>query len=165
MQEFLQAAFPWIILAFLLLGQAGTFIPLLPGLWIQWAAALVYGLVVGFDLTGGILFGIITLLVIIGGIIDNVAMGASAKTSGASWLSIGAALIGGVVGSLVFPPLGGLILAMGGIFLVEYLRIRDLRKAWDSTRGLAVGCGWGAILRFGFGLLVILTWLLWAFVF
>ncbi|GIV63493.1 MAG: DUF456 domain-containing protein [Chloroflexota bacterium] len=165
MQEFLQTAFPWIILAFLLLGQAGTLIPLLPGLWIQWAAALVYGLITGFDLTAGVLFGVITLLVIIGGIIDNVAMGASAKTSGASWLSIGAALIGGVIGSLIFPPLGGLILAMGGIFLVEYLRIRDLRKAWDSTRGLAVGCGWGAVLRFGFGLLVILVWLLWAFVF
>lgn len=165
MQETLQAAFPWIVLAFLLLGQAGTLIPLLPGLWIQWAAALVFGLVRGFDLTGGILFGIITILVIIGGIIDNVAMGASAKTSGASWLSIAAALVGGVLGSLIFPPLGGLILAMGGIFLVEYLRIRDLRKAWDSTRGLAIGCGWGAILRFGFGLLVIVVWLLWAFVF
>ncbi|MFZ6018615.1 MAG: DUF456 domain-containing protein [Chloroflexota bacterium] len=165
MQETLQAAFPWIVLAFLLLGQAGTLIPLLPGLWIQWAAALVFGLVRGFDLTGGILFGIITILVIIGGIIDNVAMGASAKTSGASWLSIGAALVGGVLGSLIFPPLGGLILAMAGIFLVEYLRIRDLRKAWDSTRGLAVGCGWGAVLRFGFGLLVIVVWLLWAFVF
>ena len=165
MQETLQAAFPWIVLAFLLLGQAGTLIPLLPGLWIQWAAALVIGLVRGFDLTGGILFAIITILVIIGGIIDNVAMGASAKTSGASWFSIGAALIGGVLGSLIFPPLGGLILAMAGIFLVEYLRIRDLRKAWDSTRGLAVGCGWGAILRFGFGLLVIVVWLLWAFVF
>ncbi len=165
MQEALQAAFPWIILAFLLLGQVGTIIPLLPGLWIQWAAALVYGLVSGFDLSGGILFGIITVLVIVGGIIDNVAMGASAKTTGASWLSIGAALIGGVVGSLIFPPLGGLLLAMGGIFLVEYLRIRDLRKAWDSTRGLAVGCGWGAVLRFGFGLMVIVVWLLWAFVF
>ncbi len=163
MQEFLQTAFPWIILAFLLLGQAGTLIPLLPGLWIQWAAALVYGLITGFDLSGGVLFGVITILAIVGGIIDNVAMGASAKTSGASWLSIGAALIGGVIGSLIFPPLGGLILAMGGIFLVEYLRIRDLRKAWDSTRGLAVGCGWGAVLRFG--LLVILVWLLWAFVF
>lgn len=165
MQETLQAAFPWIVLAFLLLGQAGTLIPLLPGLWIQWAAALVFGLVRGFDLNGGILFGIITILVIIGGIIDNVAMGASAKTSGASWLSIGAALVGGVLGSLIFPPLGGLILAMGGIFLVEYLRIRDLRKAWDSTRGLAIGCGWGVVLRFGFGLLVIVVWLLWAFVF
>jgi uncharacterized protein YqgC (DUF456 family) len=165
MQEALQAAFPWIILAFLLLGQVGTIVPLLPGLWIQWAAALVYGLVSGFDLSGGILFGIITVLVIVGGIIDNVAMGASAKTTGASWLSIGAALIGGVVGSLLFPPLGGLLLAMGGIFLVEYLRIRDLRKAWDSTRGLAVGCGWGAVLRFGFGLMVIVVWLLWAFVF
>lgn len=165
MQEALQAAFPWIILVFLLLGQVGTIIPLLPGLWIQWAAALVYGLVSGFDQSGGILFGIITVLVIVGGIIDNVAMGASAKTTGASWLSIGAALIGGVVGSLIFPPLGGLLLAMGGIFLVEYLRIRDLRKAWDSTRGLAVGCGWGAVLRFGFGLMVIVVWLLWAFVF
>ncbi len=165
MQEFLQVAFPWIILAVLLLGQAGTVVPLLPGLWIQWAAALVYGLVSGFDLTGGILFAVITILTILGNIVDNIAMGASAKTTGASWLSIGAALIGGVVGSLIFPPLGGLILAMGGIFLVEYIRIRDLRKAWDSTRGLAIGCGWGAILRFGFGLLVILVWALWAFVF
>ncbi len=165
MQEALQAAFPWIILAFILLGQVATLVPLLPGLWIQWAAALVYGLVNGFDLTGGLLFGIITVLVLIGGIIDNVAMGASAKTSGASWLSIGAALLGGVAGSLIFPPLGGLILAMGGIFIVEYLRIRDWRKAWESTRGLAVGCGWGAVLRFFFGLLVVVVWLLWAFVF
>lgn len=165
MQEALQAAFPWIILAFILLGQAATLVPLLPGLWIQWAAALVYGLVNGFDLTGGLLFGIITVLVLIGGIIDNVAMGASAKSSGASWLSIGAALLGGVAGSLIFPPLGGLILAMGGIFIVEYLRIRDWRKAWESTRGLAVGCGWGAVLRFIFGSLVVVVWLLWAFVF
>lgn len=165
MQETLLAAFPWIIAGVLLFGQLSLLIPILPGLWIQWAAALVYGLVTGFDLAGGILFGIITVLVIAGGFMDNIMMGASAKTSGASWLSIAAALVGGLAGSLLLPPLGGLVLAMAGIFLVEYLRIRDLRKAWDSTRSLAIGCGWGVVLRFFFGLFVIGVWVLWAFVF
>jgi len=28
-----------------------------------------------------------------------------------------------------------------------------------------LGCGWGVIARFGFGVLVLLVWLLWALVF
>ncbi len=159
------AAFPWIIAGVLLLGQISLLSPILPGLWIQWVAALVYGLVSGFDLAGGILFAIITVLVIAGGFMDNILMGASAKTSGASWLSVAAALVGGLVGSLILPPLGGLVLAMAGIFLVEYLRIRDLHKALDSTRSLAIGCGWGVVLRFVFGLFVIGVWVLWVFAF
>ncbi|MEN4011557.1 MAG: DUF456 domain-containing protein [Chloroflexota bacterium] len=165
MQDTLLAVFPWIIAGVLLFGQLTLLTPILPGLWIQWAAALVYGLVGGFDLAGGILFGIITVLVIAGGFMDNIMMGASAKTSGASWHSIAAALVGGLIGSVILPPLGGLVLAMAGIFLVEYLRIRDPRKAWDSTRSLAIGCGWGVVLRFIFGLFVIGVWLLWALVF
>jgi uncharacterized protein YqgC (DUF456 family) len=53
MQSFLETAFPWIIGGVLLFGQLSLFIPILPGLWIQWAAVLVYGLVTGFDLTAG----------------------------------------------------------------------------------------------------------------
>lgn len=165
MQSVFETAFPWIIGGVLLFGQLSLFIPILPGLWIQWAAVLVYGLVTGFDLTGWIFFAVITLLVIAGGLMDNIMMGASAKTHGASWWSIGAALLGGVIGSIVLPPLGGLVLAMVAIFLVEYLRLRDLRQALDSTRSLAVGCGWGVVLRFFFGILVIGAWLLWVLVF
>ena len=77
-----------------------------------WVAALVYGLVIGFDIWSGILFGIITLLMLFGNVVDNLFMGAGARKTGASWLSVGVALLGGIIGSLLMPPLGGLVLAM-----------------------------------------------------
>lgn len=74
---------------------------------------------------------------------DNIMMGANARGSGASWLSIGVALLAAIIGSLLLPPFGGLLFGVAAIFLVEYLRIKDWRKALESTKGLALGCGWG----------------------
>lgn len=162
MEAFLAAAFPWIIGGIMLAGLAMLLLPILPGLWVMWLAALVYLVVTGIDLSGGILFGIITILTIIGGLMDNIMMGANARGSGASWLSIGVALVGVIIGSILLPPLGGLLFGMAGIFLVEYFRIKDWRKALESTKGLALGCGWAVVARFGFGVLVMVVWLIWA---
>ncbi|HWR67016.1 MAG TPA: DUF456 domain-containing protein [Bellilinea sp.] len=165
MDAFLTASFTWIIGGVMLTGLAMLLLPILPGLWVMWIAALVYAIVPGFNTTAIIFMIIITILTVTGGLMDNIMMGAKARVSGASWLAIGVALLGAVIGSMVFPPFGGLLLAIAGIFLVEYLRIKDWRKALESTKGLALGCGWGVIARFGFGVLVMLVWLLWALVF
>jgi hypothetical protein len=162
MESFLTATFPWVIGGVMLTGLAMLALPILPGLWVMWIAALVYAIVTGFGTTAIIFMVIITLLTITGGLMDNILMGANARVSGASWLSIAVALVGAVVGSILLPPVGGLVLGMAGIFLVEYLRIKDWRKALESTKGLALGCGWGVIARFGFGVLVMIVWLIWA---
>ena len=47
-------------------GLFGTLLPLLPGLPIIWAAALVYGLAEGFDGAGLVSFVLITLLAVVG---------------------------------------------------------------------------------------------------
>src|SRR3990172_1170582 len=159
------ASFPWIIGGVMLTGLAMLLLPILPGLWVMWIAALVYALGTGFGTTAIIFMVIITILTVTGGLMDNILMGAKARVTGASWLAIGVALLGAVIGSILLPPLGGLLLAGAGIFLVEYFRIKDWRKALESTKGLALGCGWGVIARFGFGVLVLLVWLLWALVF
>ncbi|WP_299029554.1 DUF456 domain-containing protein [uncultured Thermanaerothrix sp.] len=156
-----EVAFPLILLAFMLVGLLGVIFPILPGLVIIWAAALVYGLVMGFQGAGIALFALITLLMLVGSVVDNVLMGGSARRSGASWVAVGVALLGALVGSLLWPPLGGLLLALVGIFVVEYLRLRDWHKALDSTRGLAVGCGWAVVVRALIALLMIGLWLLW----
>ncbi|WP_322805766.1 DUF456 domain-containing protein [Thermanaerothrix sp.] len=156
-----EVAFPLILLAFMLVGLLGVIIPILPGLVMIWAAALVYGLVMGFEGGGIALFALITVLMLIGSVVDNVLMGGSARRSGASWVAVGVALLGALVGSLLWPPLGGLVLALVGIFAVEYLRLRDWRKALDSTRGLAVGCGWAVVVRALIALLMIGLWLVW----
>ena len=165
MLTFVNSAFPWIIGGVLLAAQISMIIPILPALWIQWAAVLVYGLVTGFTTAGWIIFGVITVLVIAGGLVDNVLMGAKAKIDGASWIAVAVAFIGAVAGSLVWPPLGGLVFAVVGIFAVEFIRIKDWRKALNSTKSLAIGFGWAWAIRFFIGLLVMAAWLLWLLVF
>jgi uncharacterized protein YqgC (DUF456 family) len=155
------AALRIVVLAVMLFGLLGLIIPVLPGLVIIWVPALVYGLVTGFNWVSAILFGVMTLLMILGNLVDNFIMGARARVQGASWLAIGVALAAGVLGSIVFPPFGGLIAALLGLFAVEMLRLKDLRRALESTKSMAVGCGWAAIIRFGIGVIMILLWGAW----
>lgn len=154
-----------VVLAIMLFGLLGLIIPVLPGLVIIWVPALVYGLVTGFNWTSGLLFAGMTVLMIVGNLVDNLVMGAKAKQQGASWLAIGVALAAGILGSIAFPPFGGIIAALIGLFAVEMLRLKDLQLAFESARSMAVGCGWAAVIRFGMGIVMILlwgAWVLWA---
>jgi uncharacterized protein len=150
-----------VALAVMLFGLFSLLIPVLPGLVIIWVPALVYGLVTGFNLGSGVLFALITLLMIAGSLVDNVIMGARAKVQGASWLAIGVSLVAGLLGSLAFPPFGGLIAALIGLFVVEILRLKNLKRALESTKSMAIGCGWAAVIRFGMGAVMILLWGAW----
>ena len=146
----------------MLVGLAGLAF-FLPGLTIIWIAALVYGLLTGFTWQNGLIFTVITLLMLGGNIIDNVIMGASARVSGTSWLAIGVALLGGLAGTILLPPFGGLLIALLGVFAVEWIRHRNWRKGFESARSWVVGCGGAAILRFCLGLIMIGLWIIWAF--
>jgi hypothetical protein len=49
------------------------------------------------------------------------------------------------------------------VFVVELIRWRELRKAWDALCGMATGCGWSFVVRFSIGLLIIILFVIWAF--
>jgi len=146
---------------FMLVGLFGLIVPVFPGIIIMWLAALGYGITTGFSTAGIVIFVILTLLMISGTLVDNVLMGAGARKGGASWLTIGAALIAGVVGTFAFPPLGGIIAAPAAVLLLEYFRVRDWQKAWEALRGLAKGWGFSFIARFGIGLVMMVFWWIW----
>ncbi len=154
----------WIIAAVMFMGLFSLALVVVPGLTIIWAAALVYMFVDGLNWGSGIIFTVITLLMIFGNLVDNYMMGASARQKGASWLAIGVALLGGLLGSILWTPLGGLLIALLGLFVVEYVRLRDWRQAYESTRSMLIGCGWAGIIRFGIGLVMISLYAIWAFV-
>jgi len=149
----------------LVVGWLSLLIVIVPGLVIMWVGALGYGLATGFDTTGWIIFAIMTVLMIVGSLIDNLLMGASARQKGASWWSLGAAWVGALVGTAVLPPIGGLIFALLALFLVEYYRLKDAKKAFDSSSSLATGCGWSVGVRLAIGFVMLILWILWAFVF
>jgi hypothetical protein len=146
----------------MLVGLALLIIPIFPGITVIWVAAVLYGIVTGFDTLGIVILVLITVGMIIGVTVDNVLMGAGARQGGASWLTIGVALIAGIAGTILFPPIGGLIAIPLAIFLLELLRNREWRSAWRATRGVALGWGLSFLVRFGIGLVMISAWLIWA---
>ncbi len=148
----------------MLVGLLGLVVPLFPGIVVIWLAALGYGIVAGFNTAGIIFFVVITLLMLAGTTVDNVLMGVGARQGGASWLSLGAALVAGIAGTLLFLPIGGLIATPLAVLLVEFLRSRDWRKTWIAVRGLAVGWGLSFVVRFLIGVVMILFWGIWVLV-
>jgi hypothetical protein len=143
------------------LGLVGLLFYIIPGLTIIWLAVLVYGIVVGFNVWSGIVFGIITLLMIGGSLIDNLFMGAQAKKTGASWPSIIVALVAGIAGTFILPPFGGLVFAAVGILVFEWIRKQDLKEGARSAGGILKGCGLAVVTRFGIGALMIGLWAVW----
>ncbi len=151
-----------LILLGMLVTLCGLIVPVFPGLIVIWLLALIYGIISGFGTLGAVLFIIITVLAILGEVSDNLLMSRKARQKGARWLSIAVAFIAGIVGSIVFSPLGGIAAALGALFLAEFISSRDHGKALAVTKGMAIGWGWAFVLRFGVGLMMIALWAIWA---
>ncbi|MFQ5617233.1 MAG: DUF456 family protein [Anaerolineales bacterium] len=146
----------------MLVSLVGLIVPIFPGTFVIWLVALLFGIVSGFGTVGGIIFAVLTVLMILGGLIDNLLMGAKVRAQGAPWFSIGLALVAGILGTLIFPPIGGIIGAPMVLFLVEYRRVQDRDKALATVRALLLGWGWSFVARFGIGLVMIVLWGIWA---
>jgi uncharacterized protein YqgC (DUF456 family) len=150
-----------ITLVLMLVGLAGLILPIFPGIIVIWLAALGYGVVTGFTTLGWVIFAVLTILMIAGATIDNVLINARAHKEGASCLTLIIGMIAGIVGTILFPPFGGLIAAPLVVWLIEYLRLRDLDRAFASLRGMAIGFGASYVVRLMLGLAMIGLWLVW----
>ena len=139
----------------------GLFIPIFPGIVIIWLVGLVTIIMSGPGVSGWLIILFLTILAIGGMVIDNIVMGKAVRDKGAAWTSIGMALLGGLVGTLVFPPLGGLAIAPLVLFFMEYRRLGNREQAIQVLQALAIGWGWGAVARFAVGFVMVLTWLFW----
>ena len=150
-----------VLIAVMALGLIGLLFYVIPGLTIIWLAILAYGIVNGFNVASGILFGVITLLMLGGNLVDNLTMGKEARKTGASWLGIIVALIAGIAGTFILPPFGGLLFAAVGILVVEWIRKKDFQEGLKSTGGILKGCGVAVVVRFMIGLTMIGLWGIW----
>jgi hypothetical protein len=153
----------WTILAgvIMLVGLVGIFIPFFPDLLLIWAAALGYGLLVGWGEWGPWLFGLITVLTVLGILAETYVGGAGARMAGASYKAIFAGLILGTIGLFVLPPFGLVIGLLAGTFAVEFLRLRDWRQAGRAMLGMGLGYGASYGVKLVFGALMIGAWLAW----
>ena len=98
-----------ITLAVLLISWAGLLIPVFPGLLVMWLATLMYAVVQQLagrmNWVDWVLFALITLLAIGGGIVDNIIIARKMRGHEIPWRSILLALVAGLIASVLIQEL------------------------------------------------------------
>lgn len=159
---FLQA----LTLAFMLVGLAGLAIPVFPGIAIIWLAACLY--LIFSTLTGSmdgwdwLLFGLISLLAILGSLVDNFILAAKLRETGTPWRSILIGMGAGLVSSFFITPIGALAVTPLALYAAEYLRLRDKAAALRTTKAFLIGWGWSFLALLAIGITMIGLWGIWA---
>ena len=156
----------WLTLTFMLAGLVGLIIPIYPGIEIMWLAALVYALIEflagRMGLWGWLMFGLVTILMIVGSFIDNIIITKKLRETGTPWRSIVLSYVAGLVSSLFLTPIAALFITPLALYGAEYWRLRDVDKSLASIKGWLVGFGWTFLAEVAIGVLIIVLWLLWA---
>ncbi|MEX2161718.1 MAG: DUF456 domain-containing protein [Anaerolineales bacterium] len=167
MPDWLESLISGLTNAFLLLvmlfGLFGMVVPIFPGGFVIWLAILIFGLLNGLSGLGLVFFILVTVLMIAGVVVDDVFIAAAARKHGASWWSLALAFVGGVLGTFMLPPFGGLLGAPVFLFVSEYVGKKDSRHAWAVTGSMLIGWGWSFVARFFLGLCMIGLWFAWLF--
>jgi len=129
----------WIAaIALIVIGLAGTVVPVLPGVILVFGGIALGAWIDDFARIPAWLLAVLGVLTALAWAIDYLAGAAGAKRAGASPLAIVGAVIGTLVG--IFTGLWGLLfMPLVGAAIGEYVAQRDVRRA--GTVGLATWIG------------------------
>lgn len=148
-----------LCLLLMLVGLLGSFLPGLPGAPLVFLGALLYGWYTGFaEVTAGLLV-VFFLLTVAALLLEYAASALGARRYGASRAGVAGALLGGLVGIFLFPPLGLVLGPLGGAFLGELLSGRGWQSAGRSGFGSVLGLVLGTTAHFTLSLLMLVLFL------
>lgn len=148
-----------LAIVFMLVGLAGTFLPVLPGIPVMFLAIAGYGWYEGFHLVTPKYLAIMGGLTILSVLVDYLAGVMGARHYGSSRTGVWGAFIGGIVGVLVGGPLGLVIGPWLGAFLGEYLQVRDIERAVQVGTGTVIGIFAGVMAKLVIGVVMLVSFL------
>lgn len=142
----------------LVLGIIGTFLPVLPGLFLSLCGLLIYKF--GTDAPISIIYiWIFVVLTALSAVLNYVIPArTNRKYGGTRWGSVGS-VVGTLVGMFFIPiPFGFLIGMFLGVFIGELLHdSTDKKKAFNSTKGALIGFIYGTGFNFIVGVAMLLV--------
>lgn len=144
-----------VALTVMFIGLLGVLLPLIPGVGLIWITALIYAIAEGFQNVDPITMVVLSLIAIPGITADIWVSSLGAKVGGASFWSIVASLLGGVIGFLLFNLPGALIGSLVGLVVVELFRAKDWRQALKASGGWVVGRLVSTAVQFVVGVIMI----------
>jgi uncharacterized protein YqgC (DUF456 family) len=161
----------FVVILGMLIGLFGLLLVFFPGLTVIWASISLWGIATSFNYHVGpwsftltiATFLVITMLMMLGNILDNIFMAGGARSKGASWWAIVLSWLAMVLAGMFFTPLAGLGAALLVLFIVETVRIKDYKAAFRSTSSMVMGCGWAVMARLTIAGVMIALFIMWYF--
>ena len=147
----------WFVAVLLVVvGLAGTLLPILPGVPLVFAGLLLAAWIDGFSHVGWPPLVVLALLAALSVVVDVAASSLGAKRAGAGRAAMLGAALGALAG-LFFGPLGLLIGPFLGAALGQFLVRQDLVEAGRVGVGAWIGFLVGTLARLALGLLMVLV--------
>lgn len=128
----------WVSILIFAVGIFGIVFPILPGLLLCLGGVLLWATEVG-GTRAWVTFGICALLYAIGVILQITIPGRKMRAEGVGMGTVLLGLVAAVIGFFVVPVIGAPLFFVGGIFLVEYARYREVPRAWTATKSALKG--------------------------
>ena len=144
----------------IVVGVAGTIIPVLPGSILIGASLLAWALWGGAGATGWVVFGIGMMFVLAGMAASAVLTGRKLKEHSIPSRSVVVGLVLGVAGMFVIPVVGLFVGFAAGLLLSELQRTRVIGTAVASSWAALKATGLGMIVEFGLACLAASTWVI-----
>ncbi|MBO1268352.1 DUF456 domain-containing protein [Arthrobacter cavernae] len=144
----------------ILVGVAGTIVPVLPGSILIGLSLLAWAIWGGAGAGGWVVFGVGLAFVLAGMAASAVLTGRKLKQHSIPNRSVLAGLVLGVVGMFIIPVVGLLVGFAGGLLASEVLRTRDFTKALTSSAAALKATGLGILVEFGLACLAASTWVI-----
>lgn len=143
--------------AVMVVGLAGVIVPVMPGLLLIAAAAVVWG----FEVGGGAAWLVVVVMVAIlgaGTVGKYLVPGrelSDQDTSTTTWVL---ATVAAVIGFFAVPIVGMVLGFLVGVWAGKRLETGDARAATRATRRLLAGIGRGIVVEFSAGFLAVAVW-------
>ncbi|MDA9913002.1 DUF456 domain-containing protein [Candidatus Nanopelagicales bacterium] len=137
----------------ILLGVAGTIVPLVPGV------ALV-GAIVGIWAYANGVWWLLALAVVLTSLAlaAKYVLPARAARDEASIVALAVGAVLAIVGFFVIPVVGFVVGFIGGVFVTELIRLRDLSTAWGATWATLKSVGVAMLIEFGAAAVMAVAW-------
>lgn len=142
----------------IVIGILGTIIPMLPGVLICWLSVLAWTLFAADGWPRWIVFGLVTIVALIGLVVQYAWPGKRLKQAGVPNRTL---IIGGlfaIIGFFVIPVLGLVIGFVFGVWLSEQARLREPGPAWQSTKHALKAAGMYMLVEIASALAIAGVW-------
>jgi uncharacterized protein YqgC (DUF456 family) len=137
------------------LGIIGIVVPVLPGLLLCWASALVWALLTDAGPGRWVVLGLCTLWAVVGTVVKYTWPGRRLKQAGVPTRTLVIGVLVGLVGMFVIPVIGLLIGFVVGVWLAEWIRHGTAAAAWPSTRAALLGAGLSVLIELTAAMLIL----------